>query len=490
MASQELAIERLQLAVIDGRTENIRYRQNQIHSLHAALRNEAGLVCSALARDSQASPAEVETEYYLAMDTIRHWYETIDFAEEHKKEYLPVTEGKDNTTRRLGVGLVIIRPTSHTRFYSVVAPLAAAIAAGNCVILELEDTLLQVDSVLRKILPDALDLNTFCLSKTIKDFSILESAMLVDQTTSAASNTKTNQLLSATITRTVAVVDRTADVQAAAKAITNARFSFGGTSPYAPDLVLVNEFVKQEFFEACSKYATLAFAKESGIKKVSGNQSEATRKAVRDAEEKKQVSSFGSDDFKLVDVSDRTSPLAHLKISGRYLPIASVSGLVDAIFTEEFESPLLAGYFFADAGSAKYLAQHLPCHVSCINQIPVQLLVGPAAPVAHDADFYYRYNKDMFSKARPQFIEAPPETFAMAEELLLGSKKTTTSAIRTLAVRPLKPTGQPGNASLGFFEAGFVTMASITLFGILPIVSYGAWVVGRKGFEQALRWRH
>ncbi|KAH8197353.1 hypothetical protein TruAng_008483 [Truncatella angustata] len=437
MASQELAIERLQLAVIDGRTENIRYRQNQIHSLHAALRNEAGLVCSALARDSQASPAEVETEYYLAMDTIRHWYETIDFAEEHKKEYLPVTEGKDNTTRRLGVGLVIIRPTSHTRFYSVVAPLAAAIAAGNCVILELEDTLLQVDSVLRKILPDALDLNTFCLSKTIKDFSILESAMLVDQTTSAASNTKTNQLLSATITRTVAVVDRTADVQAAAKAITNARFSFGGTSPYAPDLVLVNEFVKQEFFEACSKYATLAFAKESGIKKVSGNQSEATRKAVRDAEEKKQVSSFGSDDFKLVDVSDRTSPLAHLKISGRYLPIASVSGLVDAIFTEEFE-----------------------------------------------------YNKDMFSKARPQFIEAPPETFAMAEELLLGSKKTTTSAIRTLAVRPLKPTGQPGNASLGFFEAGFVTMASITLFGILPIVSYGAWVVGRKGFEQALRWRH
>lgn len=100
-------------------------------------------------------------------------------------------------------------------------------------------------------------------------------------------------------------MDRTADVQAAARAITNARFSFGGTSPYAPDLVLVNEFVKQDFFEACSQFATLAFAKESSIKKVSGNQSEATRKAVKDAEDKKQVSSFGSNDFKLVDVSDR-----------------------------------------------------------------------------------------------------------------------------------------------------------------------------------------
>lgn len=155
-----------------------------------------------------------------------------------------------------------------------------------------------------------------------------------------------------------------------------------------------------------------------------------------------------------------------------------------------YRNPLLAGYFFADPAAAKYMAQFLPCHVSSINQIPVQLLVGPAAPVAHDVDFYYRYNRDMFSVARPQYIEAPSETFAKAEDLLIGSKKITTSTIRALAVQPLKPTGQPGNAQLGFFEAGFVTMASITFFGLLPVLSYGAWIVGRKGFESALRWRH
>lgn len=33
----------------------------------------------------------------------------------------------------------------------------------------------------------------------------------------------------------------------------------------------------------------------------------------------------------------RSSPLTQLKVSGRILPIASVSGLVDAIFTEQFE---------------------------------------------------------------------------------------------------------------------------------------------------------
>jgi acyl-CoA reductase-like NAD-dependent aldehyde dehydrogenase len=50
--------------------------------------------------------------------------------------------------------------------------------------------------------------------------------------------------------RTVAVVERDADIQEAAKAIVSARFSLRGRSPYAPDVVLVNEWVKKEFLSA------------------------------------------------------------------------------------------------------------------------------------------------------------------------------------------------------------------------------------------------
>jgi len=46
---------------------------------------------------------------------------------------------------------------------------------------------------------------------------------------------------------TVAVVDRTANLEQAARSIVTARFSFDGKSPYAPDLVLVNEYVKKKF---------------------------------------------------------------------------------------------------------------------------------------------------------------------------------------------------------------------------------------------------
>ena len=159
--------------------------------------------------------------------------------------------------------------------------------------------------MLRQALTKALDVNTFYASKTTTDQSILDGAILVDQTSNGPPSTPTNQLLSSSHTRCVALVDRSANIDDAARAITTARFSFGGTSPYAPDLVLVNEFVKKDFFEACSRYATLSFAKDSSVKRASGSRSVDTQKVIKDAEDKNQVSSFGSNDFKLVDIVDK-----------------------------------------------------------------------------------------------------------------------------------------------------------------------------------------
>lgn len=174
------------------------------------------------------------------------------------------------------------------------------------ILLKLSDTLLQTDSVLRSLLPQALNVNTFSIVKSIPDQSTVDEAILVDQTGDGPARTLTSQLLSSANARCIAIVDRTADIEAAAKAITTARFSFGGSSPYAPDLVLVNEFVKRDFFEACSRFATSAFAAaESRATKLAGNRSNETGKAIEDAESKGQILTFGSNTFKLVDVVDK-----------------------------------------------------------------------------------------------------------------------------------------------------------------------------------------
>lgn len=57
-------------------------------------------------------------------------------------------------------------------------------------------------------------------------------------------------LVSPSHRRVVAVVERDADLDEAASALVTARFGFGGTSPYAPDLVLVSEWAQKGFLEA------------------------------------------------------------------------------------------------------------------------------------------------------------------------------------------------------------------------------------------------
>ncbi|KAG8159435.1 hypothetical protein KVR01_011096 [Diaporthe batatas] len=491
MASDTAAIDRLQDSVVDGRTENGRYRQDQLQRLHSTLREQASQVIAALVAASKSCSAEADAEFYLGMEAVRHFYDSLDFEKDLKDEY-NVVRGEDNLERRVGAGLVVIRPTTHTRFYSIVTPLAAAIAAGNCIILELSETTSQVDSVLRQALTNALDVNTFYASKTTTDQSVLDDAVLVDQTTNGPPSTLTNQLLSSSQARCVAIVDRSADIDDAARAITTARFSFGGTSPYAPDLVLVNEFVKRDFFEACSRYATLSFAKDSGVNRAGGGRDGETQRAIKDAEEREQVSSFGSNDFKLVDIVDKSSPVMDLKITGRYLPIATCSSLTDAIYNRDFEKPLLAGYFFAESGSAKYLAQFLPCHVALINQIPTHLLVGPAAPTAHAPEFEHRYSRDMFSVARPQFVRKPAAALHKADELLSGGPNkggVTAAALREAATKPLAPVKQSSNKGVGFFEQGLLTGAALYLSVILPVVGYSTYFLVRKGVEFALKLR-
>jgi acyl-CoA reductase-like NAD-dependent aldehyde dehydrogenase len=101
-------------------------------------------------------------------------------------------------------------------------------------------------------------------------------------------------------------VDRTADIDHAAKAIVTARFKFQGASPYSPDLVIVNEFVKDEFFATCSKYASQMFVSGGKAKRSRSNAEAETRKSFEDAVTKGQLSTFGFADCILADVTDRS----------------------------------------------------------------------------------------------------------------------------------------------------------------------------------------
>jgi acyl-CoA reductase-like NAD-dependent aldehyde dehydrogenase len=129
------SINQLRAAVIDRRSDNVRYRQNELYRLYVTLRARFDELSGAVRQDTSCSIEEAEQECYLALDAVRQFYEGLDFGKSLKDEYL-VTGGADFPNKRVGYGLLVLLPTTHSRLYSILTAVAAAKAAGNCILLE------------------------------------------------------------------------------------------------------------------------------------------------------------------------------------------------------------------------------------------------------------------------------------------------------------------------------------------------------------------
>ena len=70
---------------------------------------------------------------------------------------------------------------------------------------------------------------------------------------------------------TVAVVDRTANIDLAAKHIAMSMTVYSGRGPYSPTCILVNEFVLSDFSCELEKYVTATTKQESSDQTMNGN---------------------------------------------------------------------------------------------------------------------------------------------------------------------------------------------------------------------------
>jgi len=151
---------------------------------------------------------------------------------------------------------------------------------------QLESTLSEIKALLRKLLPQALDDDTFVIVEARPESAaFLSSCMQVFGAQTNDQVPTANQLISPSTARVIALVDRTADIEIAASALVSARFSFGGRSPYAPDLVLVNEFVMDDFSNAVVEKAAKYFAKRVSTNEhasAGGNQRELSTRLIEE----------------------------------------------------------------------------------------------------------------------------------------------------------------------------------------------------------------
>lgn len=110
----------------------------------------------------------------------------------------------------------------------------------------------RVSGILRSILPQSIDADVFAIVGTRLSKGCLAKCRVLDQTRRIVDGGDSTDKLDGSSThvpsvKVVAVVDRSANIPDAASIIGASRAAFNGNSNYSSSLVLVNEFVADDF---------------------------------------------------------------------------------------------------------------------------------------------------------------------------------------------------------------------------------------------------
>ncbi|KAH6965162.1 Aldehyde/histidinol dehydrogenase [Fusarium venenatum] len=466
-------------AVIDGRVHNPIYRKDQLRNLHSALADNASAIQDAIAKDSKNQPSEVKVEYCLALQLIADAYTSINPDQQLEQEYA-VTKGQDDTISREPAGIVVIEPSNHAFFYGLVAALAPALAAGNCVIVQSENSLRKTPKLVLNLIESSLDRDIFTVSaQPVTPEDINTSHISVSQNGSTGPILR-NHLVSDPKAPVVAFVERDADISAAAQALISARFSLQGKSSYAPDVVFVNEWVKKDLLRALVQQSTefLATSPTKGRALKMG----LAREVEKD--DSTHVVLSGSNGV-ILDVQNRSSSLLKQKVEETTLIVHSVTSMDDAIDASRDIGSLAAAYVFTTPAMAKYICQFLDTAVSYVNQIPTKLLSNlsdsPIAPLGSppQPNTNTIYHEDQFSTSKPKYL-----TKSSTEQKLAKILGTSTAAeLRALEVEATKRLPEMKRrlkgTQLGFFEQGIVT----SLVFVLTTLVSGTGLLGYYGIR-------
>lgn len=287
-------------------------------------------------------------------------------------------------------------------------------------------------------------------------------------------NPWSNHLTSHNDASCVAIVDRTANVQLAAQELFAARFSFAGSSPYAPDCVFVNEFVKNDFLQAVkSEWSRLGSrtgatsSRQTSIKPKIDDQLELLQKGGA-------RTILQESDLAVVEITSRAAAL-DTKTNLPILKVHGVRSLDDALAlvnNRRNNKACLAAYHFGNLATGKYLSQFIDAEVSFINHVPREILVGPAAPSGYPLQLSNRYPFDLFTVSRPAYVHCT-ESSASLLKVLRGESGTSAQKLLVDAATPLAEYKRHPGGGVGFFEQGFLINAGMIVASTLTASAAG-----------------
>jgi aldehyde dehydrogenase (NAD+) len=246
-------VKRLRATFASGRTRTADWRREQLGRLEAMLREREAELIGAIHDDLDRAPAEAyTTEIGFVLAELDHARHNLSRWMRPQRVWTPmVLQPARASVHREPVGVVLIIGPWNYPVHLVLAPLVAAIAAGNCAVLKPSEIAPHASQVMAELVPEYLDADAVA----VVEGGVPETTALLGERFDHVFYTGNGRvgrivmeaaakhLTPVTLElggKSPAIVDRHADLAVAARRIAWGKYVNAGQTCIAPDYVLVD----------------------------------------------------------------------------------------------------------------------------------------------------------------------------------------------------------------------------------------------------------
>jgi aldehyde dehydrogenase (NAD+) len=384
-------IYNVQQAFFDsGKTLPYKFRRQQLKLLKAAIKKRERLILDALHLDLHKHPVEAYSS------EIGFLYVEIDHLLTNLKRWMKpenvtspfIMYPSKSRIIRVPLGLTLIIGPWNYPFQLVMAPLAGAIAGGNCAVLKPSELAPRTSSVINTLIRETFD--PAYITTLEGEGSIVIPDMMqhrFDHVFFTGSGTVGRKIMELAIPhltpvslelggKSPCIVDDKVDVKVAAKRIIWGKFWNAGQTCIAPDYVLVHTSVKDELIAAMRKAIVKFFGEDPALSRDYARIiSEQRFRALTAYLQQGNILHGGitneSDRYiapTLLDNVSWDSPVMQEEIFGPVLPVLTFTTLEEAIRLIRRQPNPLSLYLFTKRSSTeKLVTEQVSFGGGCIN---------------------------------------------------------------------------------------------------------------------------
>ncbi|MEP4890259.1 MAG: aldehyde dehydrogenase family protein [Aliiglaciecola sp.] len=249
-----------------GYSKEYAWRVEQLKQLELLIHEKQNLLLEALAADLGKCKTEAWiSELGFVLSDIKHTLKHLKKWMKPRKKSTPLgaQPGKSYVLPE-PLGTVLIIGAWNYPFQLLLAPLVAAIAAGNCAVLKPSELASHMSKLLAELIPEYLDTNTFAVVEGAVDETTELLAQRFDHIFYTGGEAVGRIVMSAAAKhltpvtlelggKSPCIVDNTANIDVAAARIVWSKWMNAGQTCVAPDYILVDKSVADQLLVAIEK---------------------------------------------------------------------------------------------------------------------------------------------------------------------------------------------------------------------------------------------